>query len=219
MWFAVRGDRARGEFRTRREGGAAKGLRVFLNIVAEACGKIVKFLRFAGWPHDINSACGLTLAEAKMQRLRVLRKIARARGYEFHAAVHVYTCADCVAIRFDAAQPERDRLARSAAVVLEDANLRAQPALEYEIQIAVAIEIGHGECAAIIREVEAAYAGEVIVAAAAPDVEDIRLASRLAVLFVNGVAERIPPVLVGAALVAPPRLYAKRNSLDRWWMN
>ena len=121
-----------------------------------------------------------------MQRLCVLRKIARTRRYEFHFAVHFDARADGIAVRFHAAQPESDRSACCAAVVLEDADLRAQAALEHQVEVAVAIEIGDGEGAAVVGEIEAADAGEVIVFAAAAHIEDVGLAAGLAVLFMNG---------------------------------
>ena len=48
------------------------------------------------------------------------------------------------------------------------AHLRTQPALQHDIEIAVAIDIGKRKRAAVFRHVEAAHAGEIVVASCPP---------------------------------------------------
>jgi hypothetical protein len=50
----------------------------------------------------------------------------------------------------------------AAAVILEDANLRREAALQDNVEIAVAVNIGNRECSRIIGEVEAADSRNVV---------------------------------------------------------
>ena len=56
-------------------------------------------------------------------------------------------------------------LRASSALVLEHPNLRPHPALQHDIEIAVAVDIGEGERAAVLGAVDAADTGEIVVAA------------------------------------------------------
>jgi hypothetical protein len=68
--------------------------------------------------------------EAEVDGLGVLRQVSRTRCDELHFAVYFDARADRIAVGFDASQTERDRLALRTAIVLEDADLRTQPALD-----------------------------------------------------------------------------------------
>jgi len=88
----------------------------------------------------------------------VLREEARAGGEPLRLAVDFDACADGVAVRFRAAELEREGGASFGGIVLEGANLRAEAAFEDEVGIAVAIEVGDREGASVVGEVEPADA-------------------------------------------------------------
>ena len=93
-----------------------------------------------------------------MHLLGMLREISAARAEILDAPVHLHASTDGIAVRFHAAQPQRDRVSLAAASILQDSNLGREATLQDNIEIAVAIDIGNCERARIIGEVETADA-------------------------------------------------------------
>src|SRR5450432_4497106 len=96
-----------------------------------------------------------------MQLLRVLRQETAASLKELRLAVHFHARTHRIPIRFRAAENNSDGRSAVRAVVLHGTNLRHQAALQEDIGIAVSIEIGYGEGARVILQIEAAYPGRI----------------------------------------------------------
>ena len=80
------------------------------------------------------------------------------------------------------------------AVIPKDTELRNHPALQEEIQPAIAIDIRYGERPAVLRHVNPAHTGEIVIAPITPRIEHIRLTAGLAVLLMHRLGERVPAV-------------------------
>ncbi len=93
-----------------------------------------------------------------MHLLGMLREKATARAEILDAPVHLHARADGIAVRFHASQAQRDGVPSRAAMVLQNAHLRGEAALQNDVEIAIAIDIGNRERTRIIGEIEAAYA-------------------------------------------------------------
>src|SRR5437867_1893032 len=126
----------------------------------------------------------------------MLRKVARSRLDEPHFAVNFHTCANGIPIRFDSPQVKCDGTPAPGAVVPENAHLRAEAALQNQIQVAVAVEIGHGKRPAVVRHIQAAHTREIVIAVAVSYVKDIWLPTGLTVLLMRRLAEGVPAVLI-----------------------
>src|SRR5262245_16047614 len=101
-----------------------------------------------------------------MKIFRVLRKESRFSLQRLNQpairAVHFDLSSDRIAIRMCFSQPDYDRSPRCSPVVFERPDLRPETALENQIEGAVSIEIRSGECAAVVGEVYAGDAGEIV---------------------------------------------------------
>ena len=101
-----------------------------------------------------------------------------------------------IAIRLRGVKSNRDRLPFLPAIVLEHPDLRPEPALKHQVEVAIAVQIGRRKRATVLGDIQSADAGEVVIPAAAPDVEHVRLPSGEPKFFVDLLAQRVPSVLI-----------------------
>ena len=132
----------------------------------------------------------------------MLRQEPAASAQILHPPIHFDARADSIAIRFHTAQPQRNRAPAHSAIVAQDANLRPQAALQHDVQIAVAIDIGRRERTRVVREVDAADARKIEKpggsAARRLDsfVKHVRLAPAPTVILADELIDGVPTVLV-----------------------
>ena len=152
--------------------------------------------------HVILTAASAGIPQSEVQLLRVLRQVSASRVQILDSPVDFDARADPVAIGFRPAQPQRDRALAHAAVVAQHADLRPQAALQHDIQVAVAIDIGCGERAGVVGEVQPADAREVIEFRCAAVrgrhslVENVGLMAAPAVLLADELIDRVPAVFI-----------------------
>ncbi len=95
--------------------------------------EISELLNRARGPGNADFFRRFVCAQAEEEPLAVLRQKRRTGTEPFRLTVHFNLGADSVAIRFGAAQFNRDGVPSRGAIVLQHANLRAQAALQNQI--------------------------------------------------------------------------------------
>src|ERR1700722_20217829 len=101
--------------------------------------------------------------------LREIAGASRDEAYRAPAAIlNLGRCANRIAIRARARQADGYCSSRRTPLIAQCTNLRPQPALKENIQIAIAIEIGYSEGAAVLGEVYAGDTRKIEIASAAP---------------------------------------------------
>ena len=159
--------------------------------------EIVELLHQSARPADGSIHRTFGLPEAEEYIFAVLRKKSRSGLQHFVWRFHGDGRADGVGIAFDAAQTKGDGRRQIFCNILQQAQLRSVAVLEKHLLAAVMIEVGQGERAAVLQEIEIHRAGNIgKCSIAIVGVKDVALVAAPGVVGADQLVDGVPSLFV-----------------------